>query len=90
MSNKWKNVAVDFLSQILANFSPTWAKSHIFKNQFIFKLNLVHIWRGHHGDMEQRRAELDNELEEIRLDDDLANQEAEATITLKVNELRKR
>ena len=39
--------------------------------------------------MELRRAELDNELDEIRLDDDLANQEAEATITLKVNELRK-
>ena len=50
--------------------------------------NLVHIWRGHCGDMDQRRAQLDCELTEIRLDDDLANQEAEATITLKVNELR--
>ena len=40
------------------------------------------------GNVESRKGEMESEMGEIRHDHDVLNQESEATITLKVNELR--
>jgi hypothetical protein len=50
--------------------------------------DLVNIWRDNFARCGQRADELETEMAEIRHDHDVENQEAEATITLKVNELR--
>ena len=50
--------------------------------------DLVNIWRDNFARCGARKGEFETEIAEIRHDHDVENQEAEATITLKVNELR--
>ena len=50
--------------------------------------DLVNIWRENFGECENREKEFDTEMEQIRQEHDVNSQEAEATFTLKINELR--
>ena len=50
--------------------------------------DLVAIWRNNFHQCERRETERDSEMSDIRHDHDVTNQDAEATVGLKVNELR--